>query len=796
MCGQTSAPSAVLTSYVGPTIRSVTGPGAVRANTEGGQIVTIAGDEFGPVTTGGAAPSSPVVQWVRYGTPGVLQFAAPPESCYVVAARPSPQMQCLTGPGTGAGHWWQVNVGGQDSNVLAANTSYSPPVLSYFTGPGANGADTRGGPNASVTVQGLNFGTDMALVNVSYVSFMKQPRTSDGVVPGSPPGTAVYRPTCSLAVAHRSLLCELPPGAGMSLEWTIIVDGQYNVAPTTSFAAPQVATVSLRGGATRASTDGGDTVDLHGVNFGPSALLQAVRYGPTGTEYTASNVTYFDHTWVAVTLAASRPGITSVFTLTAADQTSATSAQVVTYADPLVVSISPRAADTLADSSRPVVVTIVGQEFGLMDANADVAVALGNAADGTLLPLVPVLSRSPTLTDVASPTWPRPPSPIPQSVTFILPEGIGANRTVRVVAYPRGTPPTLVAVAAMATQGPAAVFSYNVPVIAWVVVDTITDAATLALVQASFPPGANLTSVRRLSINGRSFGPPQARLGDSVRRSVEAVTDFGNGTVVADSTPFVWFNWTHTSIAAYTLMGAATLRVRLVARDEAGAADVVQLSNLYNFADISPGVSALLSAPCCFPTVGGSQINFYATGLATTTVLNVTVGGGRCVLLTGQNGAPVPEASAKSVIIDTQGQVNQWPSDFQWSIWCAVPPGQGLNVPILVVRDGLRSGGTFFVGYASPNVSAVGVWDDNNGAVPTRRGRHRAHHGRPRAHRGHQPGHVPHGDGGHQPAAVRAVLLPAAGRGGTALLCAQPRHFALAHVHGVYRARRRRHRPG
>ena len=41
------------------------------------------------------------------------------------------EIRCITAPGTGQGHRWQVVLGGQTSN-FAGSTSYAPPVLTSY----------------------------------------------------------------------------------------------------------------------------------------------------------------------------------------------------------------------------------------------------------------------------------------------------------------------------------------------------------------------------------------------------------------------------------------------------------------------------------------------------------------------------------------------------------------------------------------------------------------------------------------------------------------------------------------
>ena len=75
------------------------------------------------------------------------------------------QISCLTAAGVGRGHALAVSVGGQLSNLYAANVSYSSPNVADYTaswddtaaGQASGGASTRGGE--WVVLNGRNFGT-------------------------------------------------------------------------------------------------------------------------------------------------------------------------------------------------------------------------------------------------------------------------------------------------------------------------------------------------------------------------------------------------------------------------------------------------------------------------------------------------------------------------------------------------------------------------------------------------------------------------------------------------------------
>jgi hypothetical protein len=120
---------------------------------------------------------------VVYGPLNNLRYTA--TGCTITAAPPQQsQVQCLTAPGTGTGHWIQITCGGQVSlhrnNILLflvidllrhlvqisppypAGISYAPASILSFTGAGATSA-TSG--NQIVTITGTNFGPATAWTN-------------------------------------------------------------------------------------------------------------------------------------------------------------------------------------------------------------------------------------------------------------------------------------------------------------------------------------------------------------------------------------------------------------------------------------------------------------------------------------------------------------------------------------------------------------------------------------------------------------------------------------------------------
>jgi len=658
ICGQASTPSAFNASYAAPTLIDVTGPGAFRASTEGGQKIVLRGSEFGPVQRLGDLPFS--INSVTYTRPGAGQAVYSAVECVVSSATSAAgalsEITCLTAPGTGTGHGWTAVVGGQTSNTLNKGTGYSPPIVSFFTGVGAMDADTQG--SQLVTVNGQNFGAWPDRIAVMYIDKVSIPRATDNLVPhsaGQPAGIVRYEPaSCTLSVAHRALDCQLSPGAGESLTWKLTVDGQESTDPTTSFARPIITDVRYAvSGVFFASADGGDVVVISGSGFGLDFLQQSVTYGPSGKEYAVKAWQYVSHTTLRATLVAG-VGANLSFVITVADQVSQPFMSGISYATPIITSITPASAGTMVDASRPTVVTVRGFDFGLINSNVEVEVAFGNDADSSVLRL-PISSRSPTQTEVNDPTWRPAVVPTPQMVTFYLPESLGANRTVRLIQYLRGKRVTDNQVRSLAPQLQEpwrAQFSYEPPYLSYIIVRAIADEDTCATMQAAFgaaaqsagiafipsslasPAGSgdgsgngdaaatasvNCSSSRQIDIVGFNMGPPQTLHNDGIQRLLqyldpsssdsnawlprpvgwETMPQFNNMTGSYNPNSLsrvVIYNHTHSRISAFTTMTAGTLRLALVSSTWTGSL-VTQASNTLPFAETSPAVSGLQGQP-------------------------------------------------------------------------------------------------------------------------------------------------------------------------------------------------------
>ena len=217
--------------YAAPLIQSMSGAGMVRAATNGGASVLLQGVNFGPAGT--------VPDLITYGhaPADIGRYVA--VNCVVRQADVA--IQCTLAPGVGAGLSWLVNLGEQLSNTFVANTSYSPPIITGFSGDGIL-ANTDGGD--AIVISGINFGPadayTQSLLSVYYDTKLVAPIEGGTTYLRFPEGSAACTITTVAATTVETITCTLAPGAGADLMWHVIVDSQLNIRPTTAFSPPVI----------------------------------------------------------------------------------------------------------------------------------------------------------------------------------------------------------------------------------------------------------------------------------------------------------------------------------------------------------------------------------------------------------------------------------------------------------------------------------------------------------------------------------------------------------------------------
>lgn len=155
-----------VTSYAPPVVLGFRGAGAVGASTDGGQVIEIIGQFFGP------PPSSKFLEKVGYGPNGVVLYDATP-GCVVVSHE---KITCLMLPGIGSVLKWFVTVRGQTNAMSPAFSSYAPPVINSIT----HAAALTPAGGVKIVLDGYNFGLLDPRVNIR-VTFAGAPVIASNV---------------------------------------------------------------------------------------------------------------------------------------------------------------------------------------------------------------------------------------------------------------------------------------------------------------------------------------------------------------------------------------------------------------------------------------------------------------------------------------------------------------------------------------------------------------------------------------------------------------------------------------
>lgn len=306
----------------------------------------------------------------------------------------------------------------------------------------------------AVVISGYNFGATFTGVQVFCTLTMQIPYANTKTIPFG--GNTTFVPQCNMSTPHYGLTCNVPPGGGTNLAWTVIVHGQVNVQPTTSYAPPLATSLLMPPGISSLATTGGQNVTLLGQDFGVPGLLQSISYGPsTGSEFVVNSWTWLSSNAVSF-ITVPGAGLRNIVALTVADQVGPVSLPLLNYSAPTIQTVDPAQGYTYSDPQLVPVIKVSGYNFGLSNPNkVGVVVGFGNAGDGTF--------KQYKATPVVLADFPGQ----LETVTFLLPSGVGPSRAVRVFPYVRsqGDPPADALVLATPVT---AVFSYYAPVLAGV----------------------------------------------------------------------------------------------------------------------------------------------------------------------------------------------------------------------------------------------------------------------------------------------------------------------------------------
>ena len=471
----------ITTSYFEPVITSVEGNGVENADTRGGEVVQLTGDYFGKPTTG--APNYEAFEgdyetlWefasvdvtraleqlhefrVFFGRPETLTgddgseetIEGPFDTLPMLNARfelrecevlSHSRIECLTPEGTGKGFVYVLRVGGQASSVFygAQNVSnYHPPIISYhesveedeFGDTSLDPFDTRGGD--TVLIVGQHFGAETQ--NIGKVVYGDESSEAQTIVTYdgdelSVGGADMFEARdCYVRVPHEQLVCTTVPGAGTRLSWSVIIDNQRSVSPSTSYEVPMIE--SIDGPPTDyVSTFGGDEIIIHGKGFGPPTnfewkdprsgesfnytFLEWVKYGPTGEEYEAADCKVLNHSAIRCKTV-SGTGQNHVFRVKVEQQLSPVSIAEWSYAAPVIEEIDYSSSNTKGGTR----VYLRGRHFGTEDDKTTIYVRFAKWDDW--------LSTMSHRVIGDENGFPK------EEVQFILPEGAGVNRSVELV---------------------------------------------------------------------------------------------------------------------------------------------------------------------------------------------------------------------------------------------------------------------------------------------------------------------------------------------------------------------------
>ena len=259
-------------------------------DTLGGQILELNGENFGANDLSQLS--------VSYGN-----FLIP--SCFVVARHS--RIRCTTVPGCGNNHKWVVRVGpieGFPTHATRTDSTsdngkwtvgYSVPTLASVSGDNIYSASTSG--DDFVLLRGTGFGTAAGCSTSCRTTGVcgKDVGVTASYGPISTIGTTKYSARCCEVLSDTSMQCLMAPGAGRTLQWEIDVCGQESAPLNTDTAyGPPVVGSYGAAGSRALSTEGGETITLNGVNFGPAGAghIEEVMFGTeNGTEYALNPTT-------------------------------------------------------------------------------------------------------------------------------------------------------------------------------------------------------------------------------------------------------------------------------------------------------------------------------------------------------------------------------------------------------------------------------------------------------------------------------------------------------------------------
>jgi len=372
-------------SYAPPVISlgGVSGPGSARADTRGGQVITVLGANLGSITPIDGVPicgapmdplfakhsldDNSLASFTHDEVPVLVYGPEHDPSKYnasncIVLDQQSSVMECCSSEGTGANFVFQIRVDGQISDEYSSqilSTGYHPPVVQQLDPSDAAQLSDGGG---WVSILGDYFGSQSS--GIEEVLYGQ----------GNVNGTYEFEASqCFVSPEHlhSKIICLTDEQAGTGLSWSVKIDGQMSQIAKTNYAPPQVLDFAS---SSEFSTRGGELVGIYGINFGPgsneSIFFETARYGKSGQEYTAQGCVVASHSLIHCTTV---PGAGSGlrWTVRVGKQTSALSVQTWAYKAPTIQTIIP-SRDLPTNGNMDL--AILGSDFAVFDAQTEAQV--------------------------------------------------------------------------------------------------------------------------------------------------------------------------------------------------------------------------------------------------------------------------------------------------------------------------------------------------------------------------------------------------------------------------------------
>ena len=313
-----------LLEYIKPSIVRINGTqrsgDAQLMSTEGNQLITIVGDNFGKLGL-----TNPVVT-VEYGPPGKFFFCN--HVCTVTVAHT--EIVCNSTSGVGSGHVWRAYVGHHFDALTripgpasTATSSYAPPSIASagITSPDLDlrgdlfpsiaiaHLDTRG--DDTVIIAGTNFGPTSYRFSGCYGAPQVDPLARVGASyrrDRNPAKSAWHQKTytaniCTVTKDHVEMTCKTTEGSGKGHRWTVVVGAQSSMVSnqTVGYRLPKIFRV-FGPSVDSLATSGGETILLSGDFFGPLSLVRdevaSIKYGHHATAWDSNDrhyPPYFTH---------------------------------------------------------------------------------------------------------------------------------------------------------------------------------------------------------------------------------------------------------------------------------------------------------------------------------------------------------------------------------------------------------------------------------------------------------------------------------------------------------------------